>query len=100
MSSNNTILIGGVVIITFGAVSALYNSKPETPVFIGGIGFILLASLIDMFGGEWSKLASGLVGLSVVTVILVEGPSLFAAIQGMKPPVSTTTGTETGGGAK
>ena len=79
--ANKTILIGGIVIISIGAISAALNKKPETPVLVGGVGFILLASLLDVLGGNWSKLAIAITGLAVVSSVLVEGPALFTAIQ-------------------
>lgn len=104
MQSSKTILIGGIVIISIGVVNAAVNKRPETPVFVGGIGFILLASLLDTIGGQWSKVASGLVGLAVVTSLLVEGPALFTAINNAKGGQGTETGSgssssgSTGGG--
>lgn len=97
-TSARVILIGGIVIISIGAINAAINKRPETPVFAGGIGFILLASLLDAIGGGLSRIAVGLTGLAVVTVVLVEGPSLFQAITNSKgvapdvlgPPVSIT----------
>lgn len=81
MQPNKTILIGGIVIIAVGAVNAAVNSRPETPVFAGGIGVLLLASLLDVLGPGPSKVATALIGLTVVTVLLVEGPAVFSAIQ-------------------
>ncbi len=81
MQPNNTILVGGVIIIAVGFVNALENKQPETKVLAGGVGFLLLASLLDAIGGGAAKLATALVGLATVTVVLVEGPSLFKALQ-------------------
>lgn len=81
MQPNRFLLVGGLVIITFGAISAAVNNKPETPVFAGGIGVILIASLLDLFGGPAQGLANGMVGLAVLTTALVEGPSVLSAIQ-------------------
>lgn len=81
MQPNKGILVGGLIIIGVGAVSAIVNNRPETPVFAGGVGFLLLASLLEAIGGKAAKLATALVGLATVTVILVEGPALFQAIK-------------------
>lgn len=80
MQPNKTILIGGIVIISVGAVNAAVNNRPETPVFAGGIGVLLLASLLDVLGPGPSKIGTALIGLAVVTVLLVEGPAVFSAI--------------------
>lgn len=78
---NSTILVGGLIIIGVGAVSAIVNNRPETPVFAGGVSFLLLASLLDAIGGKAAKLATALVVLATTTVVLVEGPALFQALQ-------------------
>jgi len=81
MQVNKTILIGGVVIIVVGAVNALVNNRPQTPVFAGGLGVVLVASLVDLLGSGPAKIATAIMGLAVVTVLLVEGPAVLAAIQ-------------------
>lgn len=81
MQANKTILIGGLIIIAFGVVNAAVNNRPETPVFAGGIGLLVLASILDAIGPGPSKVATALVGLATVTVVIVESPALFAAIQ-------------------
>ena len=81
MQPSNAILTGGVIIIGIGAINAALNNKPETPVFAGGIGVVLLASLLESLGNGWARLSVAFVGLATVSVILIEGPSLFKAIQ-------------------
>jgi hypothetical protein len=81
MQTNNTILVGGLLIISIGFINAVVNNRPKTPVFAGGVGFLLLASLIDSFGGQAAKLATSIVGLATVTVLIVEGPALVTALQ-------------------
>lgn len=113
------ILVGGIVILTLGFANASINKKPETPVLVGSIGIVLLASLLDVASPGLSKIAVGLVGLAVVTSIITEGPALFQALNGAstaKPDTSTnvnnntsvgttsggtptTGGTTTGGGS-
>jgi hypothetical protein len=78
---NNTILVGGSIIIAVGYVNAVINNRPKTPIFAGGVGFLLLASLLDAFGGNAAKFATAIVGLATFTVLIVEGPSLIAALQ-------------------
>lgn len=93
MSPNKLILTGGIIIITIGAINAAINNKPETSVFAGGIGVILLASLFAALGEVPEKIASGLVGLATVTVVLVEGPALFQALQNVQSKKSLPTTT-------
>ncbi len=80
MQSNKTVLLGGVVIITVGFVKAVSGGGSPTRVFAGGVGLILLASLLELAGDTGSKLASGIVGLATVTVLLIEAPALYQAI--------------------
>lgn len=80
MQPNKAILIGGAVIIGVGVVNAAVNNRPETPVFAGGVGVLLLASLLDALGPGPSKIGVALIGLATTTVLLVEGPALFQAI--------------------
>ena len=81
MQANKSIVIGGLIIITVGAVNAAMKSRPETPVFVGCVGVILLASILDTFGPGWSRIATGFVWLAAITVLIVEGPGLFQALQ-------------------
>ena len=80
MQPNKTILIGGVIILSVGVVNAAINNRPQTPVFAGGVGVLLLASLLDAIGPGPGKIATALIGLTVVTVLLVEGPAVVSAI--------------------
>jgi hypothetical protein len=81
MQPNKTILIGGVVILSVGVVNAAVNNRPETPVFAGAVGVLLLASLLDAIGPGPGKIATALIALTTVTVLIVEGPAVFSAIQ-------------------
>lgn len=78
--ANPFILVSGIIIISVGAVNAAMKSRPETPVFAGGIGLLVLASILDALGEGGTRLATGLMALALTTVLLVEGPALFAAI--------------------
>lgn len=92
MDSGKAILIGGIIIIAIGATSAAVHKKPETPVFAGGIGALVLASLLDALGPGPGKVAAGLVGLAAVTVVFSEGPALFQAISNAQNKKSTNKG--------
>lgn len=80
MKTSKFILIGGLLIIGIGTVNAAINKKPETPVLAGGIGVILLASILEAIGPGPGKVGNALVGLAATSVLIVEGPSLFQAI--------------------
>lgn len=81
MDSTKMILLGGIVIISIGVVNATINNRPETPVFAGGIGVLVLASLLDAIGPGPGKIAAAIVALAATTAVFVEAPSLFQAIQ-------------------
>ena len=101
MASNKTVLIGGGVIITVGYANAVVTKGNPTRVIVGGIVFILLASLLELAGPRANAIASGLVGVAVLTVILVEAPSIQQAyVNAQKNVGKTTTPTPTvpGGG--
>ena len=79
MASNKTVLVGGAVIITVGYANAVVTKGNPTRVIVGGMVFILLASLLELAGPRASAIASGLVGVAVLTVLLVEAPSIQQA---------------------
>lgn len=91
MRANSTILIGGMIIIGVGVIRAATNNKPETPVFAGGVAFLLLASLLDALGGGASKIATALVMLAATTVVVTESPDLINAINNVAKKAQTTT---------
>lgn len=80
MQANKSILVGGMIIIGVGVIRAATSNKPETPVFAGGVAFLLLASLLDAIGKGPAKIATGLVALAATTVIITEAPGVFQAI--------------------
>jgi hypothetical protein len=61
---------------------------------------VLVASLLELFGDNASRLATAFVGLATLTVLLVEAPAIAKAIataQSKKPAAAaTTTTTNTG----
>lgn len=94
MQSNRIVLLGGAVIIVVGFVKATTSGGNPTRVFAGGVGIILLASLLELMGSAGSRLASGLVGIATITVVLVEAPAVYQAIakgtQNAHNPFSST----------
>ncbi len=76
MQSDQAILTGGVVLVSLGFVSAMYHPKQsKAKVFMGGVGIVIFASLIDMFGGKASQLAVAFTWLAV-TAVAVNSPAL------------------------
>jgi len=71
---NNKIVVATVVIAGAGVVNAWMNKKPITTVIIGSYILLLILSLMDMFGGKASQLASAFAMLAVVYVLLTEFP--------------------------
>lgn len=67
---NNHIIAAGLIIVGSGVVQAWTSKKPITPVIIGGYVFMLILSILDMFGGQISTIASALAMLAVVYVLL------------------------------
>ena len=70
------ILISGGVILTLGFVKASLQGKPLTPVVEGGIVAIMILSLLDSFGDNWSKFASSMAVLAMVAVVYSDLPAV------------------------
>jgi hypothetical protein len=83
---NDKIIVAVVVIVGAGITNAWLNKKPITTVVIGSYILLLVLSLMDMFGGKISELASALAMLAVVYVLLTEVPwqQIIALVQGKK----------------
>lgn len=84
MNEEKAILVGGVVIITVGLLNAVVRNRPKTKVFVGGIGVILLASLLATFGQGPAKVAVGFIGVAVTAVLLVEAPPILTAFNNLQ----------------
>ena len=91
MKSNKFVLIGGAVIITVGVANAATNGGSPTKVIVGGLAFTLLASILELFGEGASALASGIVGVAVLTVVLTEAPGIAAAYTNAQKNVAKGT---------
>jgi hypothetical protein len=70
------ILISGGVILSLGFIKASLQGKPLTPTVEGGIVVVLLLSLLDSFGNDWSKFASAMAVLAMVAVIYSDLPAV------------------------
>lgn len=92
---NKKIIVAAVVITGSGVVNAWSNSKPITPVILGGYIFILVLAVMDMFGGPLADLSGALAMLAALYVLLTEFP--WSKIIGLvKPETATPAGTKTG----
>lgn len=91
MQANKPLIIGGLIILGVGVIRAATSNKPETPVFAGGVVFLLLASLLDALGPGPSKLATALVGLAATTVVVTELPGVIQAANNVSKKAQSTT---------
>lgn len=70
---NKHIVVATLGLIAIGVVK--HNNSPNTPltpVLIGGYVFMLALSVLDLFGGQASQLASGLAMVALVGGALTE----------------------------
>lgn len=83
---NQKIVVAVVVITGTGIINAWTNKKPITAIIVGSYILLLVLSLMDMFGGRISQLASAIAMLAVVYVLLNEFPwqQLINLAQGKK----------------
>lgn len=84
---NTQIIVATGVIMGSGVINAIIKNKPVTPVVIGGYVFMLLLSILDLFGGDMSKLASALAMLAMLYVLIYEFPwqQILTAVRGTQP---------------
>lgn len=77
---NKHIIAATLIIGVSGIIKAWQSKKPITPVILGSYVFMLVLSIIDMFGGKASQLAGALAMLAVVAVILNTWAPLLGTI--------------------
>lgn len=70
MDINKHIIVAGVVIGLSGAYTAYAAKRPITPVLLGDFIFMGLLSLLDLFGGGLSTLASAIAMIAVVVALV------------------------------
>lgn len=83
----NTKIVAAVVVVAgAGIINAYMSKKPITSIVIGSYILLLILSLMDMFGGRLSDLASAFAMLAVVFVLLTEVPwqAIINLAQGKK----------------
>lgn len=83
---NTKIVVATIVIAASGIMRAWTDHKPITYVVIGSYVLLVILSIMDMFGGGLSQLASALAMLAATYVILTEFPwqQLISLTQGKK----------------
>lgn len=86
---NKKIVVVGVIIIGSGVLKAWTAKPPQaiTPVIIGGFIFLLLLSIMDMFGGPMSTVAGALAILAATYIIINEFPwaVILSAVKAQQP---------------
>ncbi len=75
------IVTAGGIILVVGVLTAIGNSKPVSTVIEGSIILVLLLSILsDLDPAHLGKIAYALASLAVLTVLLVELPSLLKKV--------------------
>lgn len=78
---NKKIVIAAFVITGSGVIRAASKHEAITPVIMGAYIFILMLSIMDIFGGPVSDLAGALALVAVVGILLNQFPwSLLISI--------------------
>jgi hypothetical protein len=86
MNVNRQVVISGFVIIGTGIIRAAQGKTDYTTVLVGGYVFLLVMSILDLFGGNLSRLASILALLAALYVVIDKFPwdIVINLIQGKK----------------
>lgn len=71
---NKKVIAAVFVIAASGVYKSAVAQKPITPVVMGAYIFLLVLSIMDMFGGAMSQLAGGLAMLAAVGTLLYDFP--------------------------
>lgn len=74
MSINKPVIIAALFIGGFSSFQAIYHNKPYSRILIGTYMFILVLSLLDLFGGPMATLASALAMLAALYVGITQVP--------------------------
>jgi hypothetical protein len=74
MGVNKKVIVAVFVIGGSGIVNAAVNKTAVTPVILGSYIFLLVLSVMDLFGGGASQLAGALAMLAMVGILLTEFP--------------------------
>lgn len=74
MNVNRKIVMSGFLIVGTGIINAAQGKSDYTTVLVGGYVFMLVMSVMDMFGGNLSRLAGILAILAALWVVINEFP--------------------------
>ena len=77
---NKHIIAATLVIGGSGVIKAWQSNQPITPVIIGSYVFMLVLSILDLFGGQVSTLAGALAMVAMIGVILNTWTPLLSTI--------------------
>lgn len=85
---NQKIVVAVIIIGGSGIVHAIVNKTVITPVILGSYIFLLVCSVIDIFGGPASQFAGALALLAATYILLTEFPwsQIIGLVQGKQPP--------------
>ena len=86
---NQKIVVAVFIIGGSGIIHAVVNKTAITPVIIGSYIFLLVASILDIFGGQASQFAGALALLAATYVLLTEFP--WTQILGMVKGTSASS---------
>jgi hypothetical protein len=71
MNVNRKIIVATVFITGTAILRTHMTGQPMTPILIGGYVFMLVLSILDMFGGDLSKIAGALAMVAVVSMLFL-----------------------------
>jgi len=77
VNPNQSIIGSGLIIILTGTIVSISEDTPPWRTIGGGIGVLLLLSLLAAIGEGPAKIASGLAVITAGTVIMIEAVPLF-----------------------
>lgn len=83
---NRKIIVATFIIAGSGIANAWTKNKPITGVIVGSYIFILMLSIMDMFGGPFAQLSGALAMLAVTYVLLTQVPwnTIIKTVTGKK----------------
>lgn len=76
MTHERTVLGAGTIIVLVGVLSNLNTDTPPWRRLAGGIGFIVLLSMLSAAGEGAAKIAAGLAAVTAMGVVMYEGVGL------------------------
>jgi hypothetical protein len=89
---NRPVVVAVVLIGGTGMLRANLTGQPFTPVMVGSLMLLIFLSLLDLFGGVLSVIASSLALLALVATLLRDLPDIIQALQSAQHKATTATG--------